>query len=79
MITKNNLCELDLHGIKHEEVESLCHKFMSKYWCSQNEGHIITGNSLEMKKLVFGVLKQYDIHFEKAQLNNAGYYRMWFE
>tara|TARA_Y100000310_G_C20555402_1_gene750253 strand:+ start:812 stop:1048 length:237 start_codon:yes stop_codon:yes gene_type:complete len=78
-MSNNNLHELDLHGVAHDEVESLCHKFMSKHWCSQDEGHIITGNSLIMKEIVTNALKQYDIRFEEGQLNNAGYYRMWFE
>ena len=74
-----NLAELDLHGVSYEDVSWKCHKFINNNWASKKEGHIITGNSIGMKALVFDVLKQYQIDFEESKRHNTGYIKVWFD
>jgi len=50
---------LDLHGIKHRNVESVCHEFINNNW--GNDLKIITGYSSYMKKLVYTILAAYDV------------------
>ena len=75
---KKKLIELDLHGVLHEDVSRCCHRFINDNWASEKEGHIITGNSVNMKSIVFDVLKEYNIDFEESKMNNSGYVRIWF-
>jgi hypothetical protein len=53
------MIKLDLHGVKHEEVESLVENFIL---VNQNEFplEIICGNSLKMIKLVQNVIHKLD-------------------
>jgi len=78
MSKNKDIAILDLHGFKHSDAVSECHSFLNEYWNSMQEAHIITGNSREMKSLVFGVLEQYDINYEEATLWNKGYIKVWF-
>jgi DNA-nicking Smr family endonuclease len=42
--------EIDLHGVKHSEVEAtLANAF---FWENIKEAEVITGNSIKMKKIV---------------------------
>ena len=45
--------ELDLHGVKHEDVEKLVEEAIL---ISSETLRIITGNSVEMRKIVFQTL-----------------------
>jgi len=60
---------LDLHGIRHEEVESKIHRFIYRvsFPCK-----IITGHSHAMKHIVRDVLREYDLksHYENY-VNNG--------
>ena len=60
---------LDLHGIRHEDVEYKVHKFI---YCAQLPCKIITGHSTEMKKIVRSILKEYFLqsHYENY-VNNG--------
>jgi hypothetical protein len=51
---------LDLHGVKHKDVEDKVYRFLHeiKFPC-----YIITGNSESMKKLVFSILERHDYKF----------------
>lgn len=54
--------QLDLHGVKHENVKRLVDVFL--WQCMQKKKHIatiITGNSSVMKDIVVSVLKEYNI------------------
>jgi len=66
---KNPYPTLDLHGIKHEDVESIVEEFICK-----NEGtvKIITGYSHQMKMHVNNVLKKYDMKSRPERLVNEG-------
>ena len=76
-VLKKNKPILDLHGVIHEDVENICHKFINKHWNSGNKLQIITGNSCKMKKLVIGVLRQYDIDFEQELIESASHIMVW--
>ena len=52
---------LDLHGIKHEEVDRLVENFVL---LNSLPLRIITGNSDKMKELVTNVLNKHDIRYE---------------
>lgn len=60
--------ELDLHGIKHEDVKPLLIQFIESLWLTGTNVEIITGNSPEMKKIVIDVLKEY-----KLEYHDGGY------
>ena len=67
---------LDLHGVAHEDVESLCHEFVNFHWGSDRELHIITGHSVKMTNLVSRVLKLYDVEIILGDPRNCGYLRV---
>ena len=53
---------LDLHGLKHCDVESTLHIFINDNW--DKELRIITGNSDRMKRIVCEVLKFYKLNYQ---------------
>ena len=53
--------QLDLHGIRHEEVDRLVENFVL---LNETPMRIITGNSHEMRDLVIKVLKRNSINYE---------------
>jgi hypothetical protein len=62
---------LDLHGLRHWEVEEVLHIFINDHW--GQEMRIITGNSGFMKTLVCEVLVFYKLNFTLDNLFNMGY------
>ncbi len=54
--------ELDLHGIKHEDVDRLVENFVL---LKSLPIRIITGNSNKMRELVIEVLNRHDIEYEQ--------------
>jgi hypothetical protein len=66
---KNTFPTLDLHGVKHEDVEGIVEEFIC-----MNEGtvKIITGYSHQMKIHVNRVLKKYDMKSRPERLVNNG-------
>ena len=52
---------LDLHGVRHEEVDRLVENFIL---LNEPPLRIITGNSDEMRELVGNVLKRHKISWE---------------
>ena len=67
---------LDLHGVKHEDAERLCHEFINKNWGPDLELHIITGHSILMKTIVDQTLNFYDVEVIHGDPRNAGYVRV---
>ena len=63
--------QLDLHGTKHEDVGSQCDKFMSTMWGNYDCVDIITGNSIEMRRLVIIALEYYDVEIAWSMKNPA--------
>lgn len=60
---------LDLHGIKHRDVEVLVEEFVL---LNKPPLTIITGNSNEMKKIVLMVLDRHDFKYMDGNLWNRG-------
>ncbi len=52
--------EIDLHGVKHEDVGRVLDTFIWEHMQKKSSGiKIITGNSLEMKEIVFNIVSEY--------------------
>jgi len=62
---------LDLHGVRHYDVEQVCHTFINDNW--GHEMKIITGNSFMMKQIVSDILKFYNLKFSLDNPFNMGY------
>ena len=56
------LKQLDLHGVRHEDVDRLVENFVL---LNNPPIRIITGNSNRMTELVVGVLDRHDITYER--------------
>lgn len=54
---------LDLHRVKHEEAKGLTIRFIEQCWDLGTEVRIVTGHSNKMKKIVMGVLDEYDLKY----------------
>lgn len=50
---------LDLHGIKHKDVEKVFDKYIFDNYL-KSEIKVITGNSVEMKKIIKDISKKYN-------------------
>lgn len=51
---------LDLHRIRHEDVESTVIRFVEGCWgTSEEEAKVITGHSDQMRNLVIKILNEY--------------------
>ena len=58
---------LDLHGIRHNQVDEVTRKFLN---FAQLPCQVITGNSVEMKKIVKKIVKEYSwFCYEKDSYN----------
>jgi len=62
---------LDLHGVRHYDVEGVCHAFINDNW--GHEMKIITGNSYMMKRIVSDILEFYKLDFSLDNPYNMGY------
>ena len=63
--------ELDLHGVKHEDVRKKCDKFMAQMWGRHEWANIVTGHSPEMQRLVIEALEDYDVEANVSITNSA--------
>ena len=64
--------ELDLHGILHEDVPELVHRFINANWRPNVELRIVTGQSVRMQALVRKILGQYDLELIFTDMKNPG-------
>ena len=55
--------ELDLHGVRHEDVRGLVIRFIEDNWGMGQPVKIITGHSMTMAELVFNVVAEYNVPF----------------
>jgi hypothetical protein len=62
---------LDLHGVRHRDVNDTCHLFINDNW--GEEMKIITGNSLEMKNIVSKILEFYQLKYSLDNPYDMGY------
>tara|TARA_B100000686_G_C16465774_1_gene799437 strand:- start:394 stop:612 length:219 start_codon:yes stop_codon:yes gene_type:complete len=64
---------LDLHGVKHENVEELVNCFINKNYNSIPL-EIITGNSADMQQLVKKIVLSNNLKIEPTSYINLGSY-----
>tara|TARA_Y100000590_G_scaffold295681_1_gene333293 strand:+ start:501 stop:719 length:219 start_codon:yes stop_codon:yes gene_type:complete len=64
---------LDLHGVKHENVEELVNCFINKNYNSIPL-EIITGNSADMQQLVKKIVLSNNLKIEPTSYVNLGSY-----
>jgi DNA-nicking Smr family endonuclease len=65
--------KIDLHGMRHEFVESALIRKIESMWNTNEYLEIITGNSDEMKRIVKQVLEEYKLDFREGDFYNSGY------
>jgi DNA-nicking Smr family endonuclease len=71
--------KLDLHGVRHADVEKRIDSFIFDNQGYAGTGIIITGKSYPMKQIVLSILKNYS--FDKIQIDdiiNTGYIKICF-
>lgn len=56
--------KLDLHGIRHCDVNREVIRFIEERWNQQGEIVIVTGHSPKMIRLVTDVLKEYKLKYK---------------
>jgi len=59
------MVKLDLHGMRYEDARRAVDGLANTYWkwSPEDEAEIITGHSSNMRNMVIGVLKEYDIEY----------------
>ena len=60
---------LDLHGVKHADVELMVEDFIFRY---EPPFEIITGNSPQMKNIVMKLLKKHNFKYRYPHEHNLG-------
>lgn len=64
--------QIDLHGVKHENVGSTLDSFIWEHMQKKSSAiHIITGNSPEMKRIVTEIAKEYGFEIADSFGNEA--------
>ena len=64
---------LDLHGIKHRDVEELVNSFIGTHF-NILPIEIITGNSVDMQNIVRNIVQSYKLKMESSNYFNLGSY-----
>ena len=67
------MISLDLHGIKHEDVEDLVDSFIGRYF-NMLPLEIITGNSADMQEIVRRIVQTYKLKMEPTNHVYLGSY-----
>jgi DNA-nicking Smr family endonuclease len=63
---------IDLHGVKHEEVGSMLDTFIWDNMKRKNSAvKIITGNSEDMKKIVWDIANEYNFLVDDSWTNTG--------
>ena len=62
---------LDLHGIKHRDVEDLVNSFIGRHF-NMLPIEIITGNSVDMQNIVRNIVQSYKLKMESSNYFNLG-------
>ena len=68
---------IDLHCFRHAEVERVLIRKIEDLWGSDEELHIITGNSERMKQIVIKILEEYHLEYKIGDfsMTNMGFIR----
>ena len=57
------MVKLDLHGYYHDNAQRLLETTLNSMWCTEEELHIITGNSPKLQKIVIDILDEYGLSY----------------
>ncbi len=71
--------ELNLHGVRHEDVKQKVIKFIEQNWDGDENGpEIVTGHSQDMRQLVIDVLGEYKLDYRVGDFLgvNTGFIRV---
>jgi len=71
--TDKPVTTLDLHGIKHQDVDRIVENHI---FLTERPHDIITGNSAEMHLIAKSVLERNGFKYEVGDINNKGYIRV---
>ncbi len=73
MTTKKiNNNEIDLHGVKHSEVQKIIDSFLwENMKKNKKEVRVITGLSDQMKRIVSDITKEYQMDYYEDPLNGG--------
>tara|TARA_B100001250_G_scaffold231669_1_gene198877 strand:- start:10865 stop:11086 length:222 start_codon:yes stop_codon:yes gene_type:complete len=63
--------KLDLHGIKHNDSKQLILNFIEKN-IDKLPVEIITGNSIEMQKIVKEIIRSFNLKYSYPNFKNLG-------
>ena len=69
---------LDLHGIKHADVEEMVDSFIGRYY-NKLPLEIITGNSVDMQNIVKKIVDSYKLKMMPSNHINLGSYIISYE
>ena len=64
---------MDLHGITHSDAEDLVDSFIGRYF-DKLPIEIVTGNSIDMQKIVERIVISYELKMEPTNYVNLGSY-----
>ena len=64
---------LDLHDLSHKEAENLAEEFIIKNFTNMPI-EIITGNSINMQKILRIIAKEHNLRIVPSHANNLGSY-----
>tara|TARA_B100000959_G_C14584731_1_gene461447 strand:+ start:130 stop:360 length:231 start_codon:yes stop_codon:yes gene_type:complete len=64
---------LDLHDLSHKEAENLTEEFIIKNFTNMPI-EIITGNSINMQKILKIIVKEHNLRIVPSHANNLGSY-----
>ena len=64
-----NINTIDLHGVKHNEVQYILANEL--FWKKKRNCHIITGNSEPMRSAVFSFLEKNDYYYFVEHTNTG--------
>lgn len=70
---KQKIETLDLHGMRHEDVDRVLIRKIEELWNSGETLVIVTGNSMKMKEIVKCILEEYKLSCEDGDAYNNGY------
>lgn len=72
------MVKIDLHGLKHSDIEWFLIKKIEKNWGNNIEIEIITGYSEKMKEIVIKILNEYKLDYQIGDFLgfNKGYIKI---
>jgi len=73
-MSSEKFTSLDLHGYSHTEARERVIRFIEDHFDIEGKYYIVTGNSDQMKQIVFSVLEEYSIGWSTDPFNDGRIY-----